>query len=855
MRTAAEILADYRISLESTAPGRYYVICPQCSHRRKPENQKLECLGITIDDVGVRFGCNHCPWKGGAVYNSRKGNSGGKRNDRSPFVAEFIYRQADGTPYLKVCKTTDKQFPQFHWDGKKWVKGKPKGPKIPYGLPELIAAPADSSVHFCEGEKDADNVAKRGLVATSASEGASAKWDPALTPWFKDRHVVILPDADAPGRKHGQKVACALQPVAASIKIVDLYPDRSDGSDVSDWLKRESGGEKLIEVTNDAPPWDPNADSVKASDPNADSVKARGAGSGEEKIADLAQLSDLAYQKCRVDEAAKLNVRVGELDKLVRKQRAQAIEDTEALPHWVVGPWDVAVDGAELLDDIKKMFRRYIVLPQGADIAIALWVLHAWTFDAGDISPFIVFVSPTKRCGKSNTMIILYYLTPRSEFTSNISPSALFRRIQDARPTLIIDEGESFLNNNEEMRGILDSGHTKATAYVHRTVEINGEHKPRRFSTWAPKAIATIGSLKDTLEDRSIIIPLQRKPKTADVARLRKRDNDEFALLRRRAARWAADNFSKLTDPEPHIPAVLNDRAADNWRPLLAIAELAGDEWLKLARDAACLLSGEGHESTSRNVELLADIREAFGDLDVMTSANLVAKLTSDPERPWADWKRGKPLTQRQLASLLRPFGIISVNVRPEIGAQGKGYRRIDFEEAWTAYLSGQNDARGQFGDSDPSNRPNADEMGISRDFSSVPETSWDGSKNANLSNNDAGWDAWTDRKARNGDARPIDQENTPSPPSSPDVDEEDRTCAQCHGPEDGQEQQVSIGGAVTVWLHAQCEPLYLKGRCLLCGKLDDAEHGPVTKDAHGFSLHAACGRELQQMTAPSGGH
>ena len=144
------------------------------------------------------------------------------------------------------------------------------------------------------------------------------------------------------------------------------------------------------------------------------------------------------------------------------------------------------------------------------------------------------------------------------------------------RPTLLIDEADSFVKENEEMRGILNSGHTKAAAYVIRNVEVNGEHKPQRFSTWAPKAIATIRALADTLEDRAVIITLQRKSRMAKVERLRRRDSDEFAILRRQAARWAADTFDKLTDPDPSIPDALNDRAADNWRPLLAIADLAG---------------------------------------------------------------------------------------------------------------------------------------------------------------------------------------------------------------------------------------------------------------------------------------
>ena len=175
------------------------------------------------------------------------------------------------------------------------------------------------------------------------------------------------------------------------------------------------------------------------------------------------------------------------LDKLVRDARVEAEEAEFALPHWNVEPWNAEVSGAKLLDDIEKEFRRYIVLPDGAGEALALWTLHAWTTDAGDISPFLVLVSPTKRCGKTNVLIILLYLTPRSELASNISASALFRYVEEVRPTLLIDEADSFVKGNEEMRGILNSGQTRAAAHVIRNVETNGEHKPRRFSTWAPE--------------------------------------------------------------------------------------------------------------------------------------------------------------------------------------------------------------------------------------------------------------------------------------------------------------------------------------------------------------------------------
>jgi hypothetical protein len=474
----------------------------------------------------------------------------------------------------------------------------------------------------------------------------------------------------------------------------------------------------------------PHADLPERDKPKGDSVTTAAAGTDEKAIDALAQLDTLAYQKRRLQEAKSLGIPVAALDKLVRRNQAQVEADKAELPHWKT--------------DIEKVFVRYVYLPQGASVALTLWTLHAWTIDAGDISPFLVLVSPTKRCGKTTALIILYYLTPKSELASNISPSALFRYVEEICPTLLIDEADSFVKDNDDLRGILNSGHTKAAAHVIRNVEINGEHKPRRFSTWAPKAIATIRSLADTLEDRAVILMMQRKPKTVKVERLRKRDSAEFATLRRKAARWAADNFNKLADPDPQVPDVLNDRAADNWRPLLAIADLAGGDWPQRAREAARALSGDGHEAVS-DVELLRDIRTAFGDSDVITSADLVAALVADPERPWATWGKGdKPLTPNGLARLLKPFTIISETVHPLGRPHAKGYKRVHFEEVWAGYLSGQNPSSQPSSDFKACTRASADDMGTTRDFQSVQKTSSHALENANLSYSHAGLHART---------------------------------------------------------------------------------------------------------------
>ena len=218
----------------------------------------------------------------------------------------------------------------------------------------------------------------------------------------------------------------------------------------------------------------------------------------ESLVAQLARLSTFEYDRQRKGAAKAIGITVATLDKAVGKQRGRANVEDASLPHWKVEPWSDVVAGDKLLNDLVAIFTRYVILPKRAAEALALWVVHAWAFDAWDISPFMVIISPEKRCGKTTVLIILQFLTPRSELASNISAAAVFRYVEDERPTLLIDEADTFIKDNEEMRGVLNSGHTKTAAYVIRTVEVCGEHKAKRFSTLAPKAIATIRSLADT---------------------------------------------------------------------------------------------------------------------------------------------------------------------------------------------------------------------------------------------------------------------------------------------------------------------------------------------------------------------
>ncbi len=270
--------------------------------------------------------------------------------------------------------------------------------------------------------------------------------------------------------------------------------------------------------------------------------------------------------------------------------------------------------------------------------------------------------------------------------------SGIFRSIEAFRPTLVIDEMDTVLDHPEaraELRGILNSGHRRTSASVVRVVGENFE--PRLFSTWCPKILAKIGGFPDTLADRSIALSLQRKKPSERVDRLRLDHlSAELKALRSRCARWALDNFDDLSKSNPAVPLNLNDRAADNWRPLLAIADLAGGPWPELARKAACASAGiDGEpEDRSKGVALLRDIRQIFDRLNVdrLSSADLIRSLSDQEDRPWLDWNRGRPITPRQVATLLRDFGVTSKSIR--IGdATPKGYLLEAFEEPFLRYL------------------------------------------------------------------------------------------------------------------------------------------------------------------------
>jgi hypothetical protein len=228
--------ADRSLSLKITTNG--YVV-----NSFSPRNTWKECRDYVDEKLGL------------PKWQSKRASGDGKEQPSG----EWIYRTEDGRPYLRVQRYDrpdgSKKYPQAHWNGKQWIKGKPKGPKIPYRLPELLKADLAEPVFIVEGEKCADALVRCGLVATTASEGAG-KWTADLNKWFVGRIAYTLPDNDETGERHVELVASNLHGIAADLRIVPL-PGQLAGQDIHNWLERGNTREMLLQLCEQAPKWTP----------------------------------------------------------------------------------------------------------------------------------------------------------------------------------------------------------------------------------------------------------------------------------------------------------------------------------------------------------------------------------------------------------------------------------------------------------------------------------------------------------------------------------------------------------------------------------------------------------------------
>jgi hypothetical protein len=350
--------------------------------------------------------------------------------------------------------------------------------------------------------------------------------------------------------------------------------------------------------------------------------------------------------------------------------------------------------GWAVLDDVAAYLARFVVFPtSAARDAVALWVAHTHAATAFFTTPRLAVISAEKESGKTRLLEVAEPVCRRPLMVVNTTPAALFRSV-DAHAgacTVLFDEVDAIFGekatNHEELRGLLNAGY-RAGAKAARCVGDSNE--VREFNAFAPVALAAIGDLPDTLMGRAVVVRMKRRTPGEPIDPFRVRRVLPVAgALRHRLAAWLARHADALADAEPDMPAGISDRAADVWEPLVSIADAAGGDWPERSRRACRTLEAARSASAPTvGVRLLADIRAAFGDDERVFSTVLVERLRADDEAPWRRWgKRGDGLDPSGLAWLLRPYGIESRQVR--LGDETrKGYRREDFVDAWSRFLS-----------------------------------------------------------------------------------------------------------------------------------------------------------------------
>ncbi|MEU7934318.1 DUF3631 domain-containing protein [Micromonospora echinofusca] len=363
------------------------------------------------------------------------------------------------------------------------------------------------------------------------------------------------------------------------------------------------------------------------------------------------------------------------------------------------------VDGAAILDQVHACLTKYVILPSTEAMdAVALWIAATHAQPAWAHAARLVIRAPEKRCGKSRLLDVVEATCYAPLITVNASPAAVYRAIgTDDPPTLLVDEADTIFGPaaeaNEDLRGLLNAGHQRNRPAIRWDA---AAQKVEKIPTFSMAALAGIGAMPDTIEDRAVVIRMRRRAPGEQVAPYRhRRDSPALRALARQLTGWLRANLRNLETAEPAMP--VEDRAADTWEPLVAVADLAGGDWPQRARQACEALNAErdGNAVPSDRIRLLTDCRAAFRAINAVDnqgrpaipSSVLLDKLRTDPEAPWAEYgKAGTGLTAMKLGQLLAEYEIRSANIRfGSAYGQVKGYYQADFTDAWNRYCPAPN--------------------------------------------------------------------------------------------------------------------------------------------------------------------
>ena len=293
-----------------------------------------------------------------------------------------------------------------------------------------------------------------------------------------------------------------------------------------------------------------------------------------------------------------------------------------------------------------------------------------------------------RNAGKSTALHVVRWMAQRSYVAIEATGAVLYRIIDRLKPTLFLDEADSLFQRRNALAHIINKSWTNSGSKIPRA-RASGKGFDE-YDVYGTQAISMRGlKVPDTTLSRCIICLIGPKLESEPVEEFDYEDDDEFKTIRRKLQRWAIDHAVALRAARPEFPPGFNNRVRMNWKMLLAIADLAGGEWPKRARKAALELEA-GRDEPSEEIRLFAALRDVWGKAQKRTSKDLCAALVAHLSGEWADFRGKGPISQHQLAALLRPF-----EIRPEhnlhLTGRAKdnqgGYLRSQFENAWARLL------------------------------------------------------------------------------------------------------------------------------------------------------------------------
>jgi hypothetical protein len=359
--------------------------------------------------------------------------------------------------------------------------------------------------------------------------------------------------------------------------------------------------------------------------------------------------------------------------------------------------------GHEVLNQVRDFVARFSAFPsEHCAPMLALWYAHTWVADAFYITPRLILSSPEPGSGKTRVLEVAQHLTKAPEMTAGGSAAAMVRMVAAGPITILMDEVDTIFGagggGNEEVRNVLNLGYKRTATVPKSKGDPATGFTIERLPIFAPAALAGLaGRMPDTITTRAITIHLRRRRHDEQVESYREsKVTRQAEPIRDALAEWMTSIGENLIEAEPDMPPGVDDRPAEIWEPLLAIADQAGGHWPTTARAACTHFVFNKNTTPSLGVRLLADLRTLFAaeGTDRMHSAEIVTRLRAIEDAPWSDIN-GKPLDSRRLAQELSPYQVAPLTVKHN-GTNAKGYvtyptstqvDQVGLTDAWARYL------------------------------------------------------------------------------------------------------------------------------------------------------------------------